>query len=139
MTAWVKYTKANKIIVVDDAVAKDDFMIQVLKMAVPDNIVVEIYSIVDAAEVLKKDIKETVVVLAKFPKTILSLMENKIEFKELNIGGMGAREGRKKFFKNISASDEELEILKKIISKNVDVKIQIVPDEKATDLKSLLK
>jgi len=35
MTSWVKYTKANKIVIVDDGVANDPFMGDILKMAVP--------------------------------------------------------------------------------------------------------
>ena len=35
MTGWSKVYKANRIFVVDDKVAKDAFMCQVMKMAVP--------------------------------------------------------------------------------------------------------
>ena len=41
MTAWVKKTHANHIIVIDDKVAKDDFMIEVLKMSAPTGIKVD--------------------------------------------------------------------------------------------------
>ncbi|MBE6083621.1 MAG: PTS sugar transporter subunit IIB, partial [Tissierellaceae bacterium] len=38
MTAWVKQTKATRIIIIDDVVAKDDFMKKVLTMAAPPGI-----------------------------------------------------------------------------------------------------
>lgn len=139
MTAWVKVTKAERIIVIDDQVAKDDFMIQVLKMAVPNNIKAEVYSIADAANVLSNGTDSDVIILAKYPKTIYELVKKGVQIKALNIGGMGAKEGRKKFFKNISASKEEIEIFKKLLEEGINVMIQIIPDEKITDVRTLIK
>ena len=42
--------------------------------------------------------------------------------------------GRKPLFRNISASPEEVEQLKKIESLGVPVQLQIVPDDKVTPL-----
>ena len=38
MTAWVKKTRANQILIIDDEVAKDDFMSEILKMSAPAGI-----------------------------------------------------------------------------------------------------
>ena len=43
---------------------------------------------------------------------------------------MGQGENRKVLYKNICASDEELEVLKKLYHSGISVKIQIVPEEK---------
>ena len=42
---------------------------------------------------------------------------------------MGANPQRKKFYKNISASDDEKAIMQKLIDAGVNVKIQIVPSD----------
>ena len=36
MTAWIKNKKATQVVIVDDLVAEDDYMIEVLEMAIPD-------------------------------------------------------------------------------------------------------
>lgn len=140
MTAWVKSTLGNRIIIVDDSVASDSFMQKILKMAAPPGIKVEVYGVDDAAKVLTAEPSnnERVIILVKYPKTIESLIEKGVEIKELNVGGMAAGAGRKKFYRNISASDEEKEIFKKLLGKGVDIKIQIVPDDKSIELSKLL-
>ena len=44
VTAWAKITKANRIIVVDDEVAMDEFMVKILKMAAPRSFKIGIHS-----------------------------------------------------------------------------------------------
>ncbi|AYO31323.1 PTS mannose/fructose/sorbose transporter subunit IIB [Biomaibacter acetigenes] len=140
MTAWVKYTQANRIIIVDDNVAQDPFMEKVLKMAAPPGIKVEVYDTQKAVAVLKGEGSpgEKVIVLAKHPKTIYALMEGGVGIKELNVGGMGAGAGRKLLYKNISASQEEREVFKNILSKGVAILIRIVPDDKGVEIKKFL-
>ena len=140
MTAWVKNTSANRIIIVDDEVAKDSFMQEVLKMSAPSGIKVDIFNTKDAIEALKStnSVKERLIIIVKVPQTIYTLIENGIEIKELNVGGMGAKPGRKPLYKNISASQEERECFQKIIDKNVNVFIQIIPDNKSINLKNSL-
>jgi len=140
MTAWVKYTQANRIIIVDDAVSQDPFMEKVLKMAAPPGIKVEVYNIEKAVEVLKKEGQEgeKIIVLVKYPGTVYALIESGIEIKELNVGGMGAAPGRKSIYKNISVSAEEREIFKKILSSGTKISIRIVPDDKEVDIKKFL-
>ncbi|NPV43480.1 MAG: PTS sugar transporter subunit IIB [Firmicutes bacterium] len=140
MTAWVKYTSGNRIIIVDDAVAGDPFMEKVLKMAAPKGISVDVYNTDEGAEALKQEAnpKERVIVLVKYPKTIKLLFEKGVSFKEINVGGMAAGPGRKKFYKNISASPEEKEIFKDLSEKGVEINIQIVPDDRPISVKKLL-
>ncbi|MDR5585970.1 MULTISPECIES: PTS sugar transporter subunit IIB [Clostridium] len=134
-TAWSKITKATKIIVVDDAVAQDPFMEMVLKSAAPSSIKVEIYGVNDAINALNKDDDgERVIVLIKTPMPVLSLVKAGVAIKELNLGGMGAKQGRKQFYKNISVSDEEKEAFKELKELGVNVFVQIVPDAKQIQL-----
>ena len=77
-------------------------------------------------------------VWSKYPQTFYLLLEGGIELHEIIIGGMGARENRKVLYKNICASDEELEVLKKLYHSGISVKIQIVPEEKGIPLDTLL-
>lgn len=140
MTAWLNYTGANRIIIVDDLVAKDEFIISILKMAVPAGIKVNIYDIATAATKLQEenDSNDKIIILVKTPQTIYALLEKGVEIESINIGGMGAMPGRKKFYRNISASEEEKELFKKIIEKGVDVGIRIIPDNNEVKVDRIL-
>jgi PTS system mannose-specific IIB component len=139
ITAWSKITKANRIIVVDDEVAEDSFMVKVLKMAAPSSIKVEIFTIADAAVALGgEDTGEKVIILVKTPKTVLGLVKAGVSIKELNLGGMGATQGRKQLYRNISISSEEKEIFKELLSLGVNVFVQIVPDATKMPMATLI-
>lgn len=139
ITAWSKITAATRIIVVDDEVSKDPFMAKVLKIAAPSTVKVEVYSIEEASGVLKgEDTEEKVIVLVKYPTTVLELVKREVGIKELNVGGMGASKGRKSFYKNISVSQEEKDIFKELTNKGMDISIQIVPDAKKIDVAKLI-
>lgn len=140
MTAWVKCKQANRIIIVDDNIAQDEFMQKVLKMAAPPGIKVEVYDVQKAIKVLREDLtNDNIIILAKYPATIYSLLEGGVKINELNVGGMGAGPGRKLLYKNISVSEEEKEIFKKILEKGVPITIKIVPDEKGVEMKKFLR
>ncbi len=140
MTAWLNYTGANRIVIVDDIVAKDEFIISILKMAVPAGIKVNIYDITKAVTKFQeeKETNDKIIILVKTPQTIYSLLEKGLEIKNLNVGGMGAQPGRKKLYRNISASDEEKEIFKKLIAKGIETTIRIIPDNKEVKVDKLL-
>lgn len=140
MTAWVKSTQGNRIIIVDDSVAKDQFLQRVMRMAAPPGIKVEVYDVEKGAEVLKGDSKEgeRVIILVKYPHTIEKLVDKGVGIKEMIVGGMGAAPGRKKFYKNISVSEEEKAIFSRLVNKGVKVDIRIVPDDKPIDISKLL-
>jgi len=140
MTSWVKYTRANTIVIVDDGVANDPFMEKVLKMAVPSEIKVDVFSTDKAIEILKLEDhgSKEIIILAKYPKTIHALIEGGVDIKDINMGGMGASVGRKSLYKNISVSPEEREILKKMVSIGKNIFMQIVPDDKKVEIDKYL-
>ena len=140
MTSWLNFTSANKIMVIDDQTAADPFMKTVLKNAVPGNVGLGVFTVQKAVARLKKGFKpdDKVIILVKYPKTVLMLIKRGIQFGHLNIGGMGAGIGREKFYKNISASEEEREILKKIVDSGCRTEIQIIAEDAKVDVAKLL-
>lgn len=141
MTSWLNYTSATKIMVVDDKSAEDPFLKTVLKNAVPKNVGLGVFTAEKAAErMLGKGFAPTdrVIILVKYPATIVKMMELGVKFEKVNIGGMGAAKDREKFYKNISASEEEKAMLKQIIDSGCKVEIQIIAEDAAVDVSKLL-
>lgn len=138
-TAWSKVTNANRIIVVDDEVAKDSFMNLVLKSAAPSSLSVDVLTVEDASKLINSDdTGEKVIVLVKTPLTVVALLDAGVDIKKLNLGGMGARKGRKQLYKNISISEEERNAFRDLINRGVNVFLQIVPDAKQIAVSKLL-
>ena len=59
VTKWLKIAMAKKIIIIDDYLAKETFMVDVYKMAAPSGVDVEIYSVEKALEEIIKIILGT--------------------------------------------------------------------------------
>jgi PTS system mannose-specific IIB component len=139
VTAWVKITDANRIIIVDEALVKDTFMQRILKTAAPTGISVEVFSVENAAQMLKEEaVKgEKIMILTKTPQPLEQLLEADVEIGTIVLGGMGLKGGRKKFYKNISASEEEVACMRRIIEKGTVIQAQMVPDERPTNISKL--
>ena len=137
VTAWAKNINAGKIWIVDDGVAKDDFIKGVMQMVAPSDRELIISSGAEVPAWLEKLDGEgdNVLILVKFPYVAQEIFKAGVKLKELNIGGMGASAERKKLFKNISASQAEKDTLKEIQDSGVDVYFQVTPDEKRTEYK----
>ncbi|OUQ28931.1 PTS mannose/fructose/sorbose transporter subunit IIB [Lachnoclostridium sp. An131] len=137
MTAWMKTLPAQEIIVVDDRVAKDEFMLFVLQNAAPKGVKVVALSEEDAVKRLQEGLKVPSYILAKSPVSLKRLVEAGIDIKAVNIGGMGMRQGRTVIYKNVSADEEERACIREFLEKGIDVAIQIIPSEKRFELKNI--
>lgn len=136
MTSWVKATGANKIMVVDDGVAQDELMKTVLKGVVPSQVKLGIFSVAKAVDRMVKGFKDTdkVIMLVKTPETVWRMQQAGVEFKTLNIGGMGIRSDRTTLYQNTAASESEREAIKSLIDAGCDVTIQITADDAKVDV-----
>ena len=137
MTAWMKTLPAREIIVVDDRVAKDEFMLFVLQNAAPKGVKVVALSEEEAVKRLQEGLKVPSYILAKSPVSLKRLVEAGIDIKAVNIGGMGMRQGRTVIYKNVSADEEERACIREFLEKGIDVAIQIIPSEKRFELKNI--
>lgn len=139
MTSWLNYTGANKIMIIDDGVAADPFMKSVLKTCVPANVRLATFGVEKAALRLKKGFAgDKCIVLVKYPETLHRLMKEGVLFDEINIGGMGVSGTRTKFFRNISASEEEKKMLKEMVEAGAKISVRIIAEDSATDISKML-
>lgn len=139
MTSWLNYTGANKIMIIDDGVAVDPFMKSVLKTCVPANVRLATFGVEKAAVRLKKGFAgDKCIVLVKYPETLHRLMKEGVLFDEINIGGMGVSGTRTKFFRNISASEEEKKMLKEMVEAGAKISVRIIAEDSATDISKML-
>jgi D-glucosaminate-specific PTS system IIB component len=137
VTAWVTMLKCREIIVVDDDVARDAFLSEIIRLAAPADTRVNVLTIQDSV----KDLSQFngTLVLLKTPHTALALRQAGVPFDQLVLGGMGARADRKPLYRNISVSGAELAALKEIKELGVEPVCQIVPTDRAVPLSQMLK
>jgi mannose/fructose/N-acetylgalactosamine-specific phosphotransferase system component IIB len=137
---WVKHLQAHRIVIVDDQVAKDSFLQMVLRGAAPPGVQVEVCAVEQAPTLLDRPEAERAktIVLIKGPKTAVGLRNAGVLFETLNVGGMGAGPGRKPFYRNISATPDELAMFRQLEAQGVTVQVQIEPNARPIAVAGLL-
>jgi len=139
-TAWLHaYSNVTHVLVVDDFTAKDPFMQTMFELLIPKGISIEIKSTQDAIAKFKAGLDKPTMMIVKNPAVINDLINAGVDIEKFNIGGMGMSGKRYKFYRNISADDEEREILKNLNAKGVKIEIQIIPEQECYDVSQLLK
>jgi Phosphotransferase system, mannose/fructose/N-acetylgalactosamine-specific component IIB len=140
---WLKKTNANSIVVIDDALSKDDFMKKIYLMAAPPGCKVKIISVVDAIASWNKDqlgpTGTSVIMLFKEVKSALDAYQRGLGVKHLQVGGLPGAPGRRVVFKNITLDENDAKNLKAIQDGGVDIIFQTVPEDKPSSLNSILK
>jgi D-glucosaminate-specific PTS system IIB component len=133
IAVWCKHRRFTRIVIVDDGVAADPFMQEVLKLVAPPGLEVDVLSIEEGIDALTRDLpnRGTTMVLLKSPQVARRLYDGGLEYSALNIGGIGSGPGRKNIFKNIAASKEEIVILKYLLDQGVEITLLTVPGEKS--------
>ena len=139
VAVWLRALGAKRIVIVDNASARDEFLREVLTLAAPDGVPVEVHDVASGAarciELAKTP--EPVIVLARSPRTMLALRQAGVPIEVVDLGGMGGGPGRKRFHKTISVSPDELRELRELEQLGTRVVVQIVADDRPIPLAQL--
>lgn len=141
VTAWTPTMRANRIIIVDDEVAADQFNVRVVKALAPAGTKCFVYNVEKASEKLmvKGLPDERIIVLAKTPKTFNRLIKNGVPLKEVNLGGAGIRGERKPFINNVSLDPQEVLACEEMMAAGCRVYYQLVPEQGVQEIDAALK
>jgi PTS system mannose-specific IIB component len=139
VAVWLRALGAKRIVIVDDETARDEFLREVLTLASPQGVPVEVCDLASGAVRCLElaGAPEPVMVLARSPRTILSLREAGVPIEVVDLGGMGAAPGRRRLHKTISASPDEIRDLRALEQLGTRVVIQIVADDRPIPFRSV--
>jgi PTS system mannose-specific IIB component len=138
---WLKALNAKRIVIVDDRTARDEFLREVITLAAPKGVPVEVLDL-ESGTARVRDLaanSEPIFVLMRSPLVALHLREAGVEFPLLNVGGLGAGPTRKPLYRNISASPEEREAFRRLESMGTTVELRIVENDRPVAFKSVDK
>ena len=141
VAVWLRAVGADRIVIVDDKTAQNEFLRDVLILAAPQGTPVEVYGLTEgAARVAELASSPTsAFLLMRTPLTALRLRELGVQFDMLNVGGLGAGPGRRPLYKNISATDEELAAMRTLEEMGTKVELRIVADDHGVPFASVDK
>lgn len=143
VTLWIADSRANTILVADDALAKNSFQQTIIKLAVPSGINLIINNIDDAVKAINDpDLKGDVLLIVRNPKCAYNLLSKGVKIDSINVGNISNSKseiGRTKLLQYIFVEPEDVEYLKKIDQLGIHLDIRAVPNDKSIDGIELLQ
>lgn len=137
VTRWIGQVNAREVIIFDDDLAKDEFMIEVFQMAAPSGVNLIVKSVGEAPEYLaERDLKHSIVLFKNIPM-LLKVMKANTTIKRIQIGGIGGGPDRVVVFKNITLTKDEYQSLKELNTKGISIYLQTVPEEREVKLSDI--
>ena len=141
ITKWSHIVSINQIVIVNDALANDEFMAGIYAMAAPSNMEVKTVTketFVQNAKAGEYDEVATFL-LFKSIEDCSEVVSKGINFKQVQIGGLGSGNGRTSVVKGISVDLKDIAKLEEIASKGAEVTFQVTPEEKKVALSQAKK
>ncbi len=132
---WTKTIGANLIVVADDTTAEDKTVQSLMAMtAKSSGAGIRFFTIEHTAEIIHKAAPtQKIFIVCRTPKDVRRLVDLGVELKDVNVGNMHFSDGKRSLSKKVYVDDNDMDDLKYLASKGLNVYIQDVPgDSKIT-------
>ncbi|MEN2667861.1 mannose/fructose/sorbose PTS transporter subunit IIA [Listeria aquatica] len=140
-TAWTKSTLPNRIIVVSDAVSKDDLRKKLIEQAAPPGVKANVIPINKMIEIAKDPRFGNTKALLLFenPEDVLRVVEGGVDIEEVNVGSLAHSVGKVVVSKVLSMGQEDVDAFEKLKEKGVKFDVRKVPNDSRGNIDELLK
>lgn len=136
---WSFYVGANVIIVVDDEIAKDPTQQILLDLAAPQEVVTRYFTVAETIEKIHKAAPhQKIFLIVRNVNVLVQLVEGGVPIKEVNIGNMHFKEGKRQITLTVWVDEKDIEAFKKLNSLGIKCEIKRVPSEKGKDIMELI-
>ena len=138
--SWTKSQGINRIIVINNEAATDEFKKMSLNLAKPTGVKLNIFTVEEALSKMAKveTLKENIMLIFGNTKETLAFCEAYPKIKEINYGGIPKTNVGKQFGGAIFLNEEEQMEAKKLKEMGVKQYMQQIPTSKSEDLNKLI-
>ncbi|WHY85950.1 PTS galactosamine transporter subunit IIB [Neobacillus novalis] len=134
---WTTTLGANLLIVADDNLAKDPLQQQLMAItAESSGAGIRFFTVEHTINIISKAApRQKIFIICRTPEEVKRLLDGGVPLKDVNVGNMHFTQGKRQLSKKVYVDDKDLETLKYIASKNVNVFIQDVPGDNKETIK----
>lgn len=129
--SWTKQLGADCILIADDDVVKDELRMTALRMSKPNGVKLVMKSLKDSISAINSGATDKyklfIVVGSLF--NAAQLVDGCTCIKGINLGGLKKEEHKKQISKAISVDFKEIELLKELHDKGIELEIRMVPND----------
>lgn len=141
-TAWSKTTQPTRIIVVSDAVAKDDLRKKLIQQAAPPGVKAHVVPVEQMIRLAKDDQHfggQRALLLFENPQDALQAVEGGVPLKTINVGSMAHSVGKVQPNKVLAFDQNDIDTFAKLKEAGVDFDVRKVPGDSKADMDEIIK
>jgi len=134
--AWTKSQGIERIIIIDNATAKDDFKKMSLKLSKPAGVKLSLFSVDQAVERIDKikSLKENTMIIFNNVTETHDFIEAFGPVPEINYGGIPDREGTTRYSNAIFLTPKEVDLSREMKDMGIKLYMQQIPTAKRENL-----
>lgn len=139
--AWVPETKADCLVLANDATAEDEIQRSIMKVSVPEEIDVAILPVEDAARQLSNGYwgnRRIILILADCQDS-LKIYKAGVKFKDLNLGNLHFSENKKQVTGSVALDISDVHCLNELSELGVSIEIRSAPLDRSRSLSEIIK
>jgi PTS system mannose-specific IIB component len=141
-TAWTKTMQPTRIIVVSDAVAKDELRKKLIQQAAPPGVKAHVVPINQMIKLAKDDQHfggQRAMLLFENPEDLLRAVEGGVPLKTINVGSMAHSTGKVQPNKVLAFNQEDIDTFNKLKKAGLDFDVRKVPNDSKGNMDEILK
>ncbi len=141
-TAWTKTTQPTRIIVVSDAVARDELRKKLIQQAAPPGVKAHVVPIDQMIKIAKDDQHfggQRAMLLFENPEDLLRAVEGGVPLKTVNVGSMAHSAGKVQPNKVLAFSQEDIDTFEKLKKAGLKFDVRKVPNDSKGNMDEILK
>lgn len=141
-TAWTKTTNPTRIIVVSDAVAKDDLRKKLIQQAAPPGVKAHVVPVEQMIKLAKDDQHfggQRAMLLFENPQDALRAVEGGVPLKTINVGSMAHSPGKVQPNKVLAFSQDDIDTFLKLKEDGIDFDVRKVPNDSKGNMEEIIK
>ncbi len=139
-THWTKETNVSRIIVVSGEVAKDHVRKTLLTQVAPPGVTAHVVDVDKMVRVWNnpKYGRDRVMLLFTNPTDVLRIVEQGVEIKTVNIGGMAFRQGKTQVNNAVSVDEKDIAAFRKLNERNIELEVRKVSNDPKLKMMDLI-
>jgi PTS system mannose-specific IIB component len=141
-TAWTKTTQPTRIIVVSDAVAKDDLRKKLIQQAAPPGVKAHVVPVDKMIELAKDDQHfggQRALLLFENPQDALRAVEGGVPLETINVGSMAHSPGKVQPNKVLAFNQDDIDTFAKLKEAGLNFDVRKVPNDSKGNMDEIIK
>jgi len=134
IAGWVRPLGINSIVIASNKLSHDEWACNAYRLAIPDGIDFSCYTIGECVRNIPKENKRRVMIIVESVTEASELFKKGLVVKEINVGGLGYREGTREIAPYIYLSTADIESVVYLHSHGVKITGKQLPNSVAIDV-----